>query len=368
MPLGEFRELRRRHRQLPCNARPITGSSDDSRNCSKSSHSGWPGSKRRRARSSHALQLSARSTRGSSARSPACFSSSSSFHFQTTFARSVSSESNRPRRAVSDRSIAGSFRWWPDEARASGHCATTVSAGQQPFRPVFPGWSAVLRSVKRRHATVRKSSYKLTTCMMTGWSDQIRHVRLSSVVLPLDQPISDAKVLTGRQQPMTEIVFLFAEIATAQDQHGIGFSYSKRAGGPAQYAHAKEVAAELIGEDPSDIGEGVRQAALGRRVGRPVRGGDAGDRGDRHRAVGPEGEAGAAAAGQAARRASRLGARVQHLRRVPARADRGGQGARVEVAGGRDRRDQDQGRPAGHAGSTWTGSAPSASTSATAYR
>ncbi|MFG1628288.1 mandelate racemase/muconate lactonizing enzyme family protein [Kribbella sp. NPDC049227] len=86
-------------------------------------------------------------------------------------------------------------------------------------------------------------------------SDLIRHVRLSSVVLPLDRPVSDAKVLTGRQRPMTEIVFLFAEIATAQDQHGIGFSYSKRAGGPAQYAHAKEIAASLIGEDPSDIGK-----------------------------------------------------------------------------------------------------------------
>jgi L-talarate/galactarate dehydratase len=86
-------------------------------------------------------------------------------------------------------------------------------------------------------------------------SDQIRHVRLSSVVLPLDQPVSDAKVLTGRQRPMTEIVFLFAEIATVQDQRGIGFSYSKRAGGPAQYAHAKEIAANLIGEDPSDIGK-----------------------------------------------------------------------------------------------------------------
>ncbi|HEU4947859.1 MAG TPA: mandelate racemase/muconate lactonizing enzyme family protein [Kribbella sp.] len=84
-------------------------------------------------------------------------------------------------------------------------------------------------------------------------ADRIRHVRLSSVVLPLDQPVSDAKVLTGRQGPMTEIVFLFAEIATENDHHGIGFSYSKRAGGPAQYAHAKEVAAELIGEDASDI-------------------------------------------------------------------------------------------------------------------
>lgn len=84
-------------------------------------------------------------------------------------------------------------------------------------------------------------------------SDRIRHLKLSSVVLPLDQPISDAKVLTGRQKPMTEIVFLFAEIATTGDRHGIGFSYSKRAGGPAQYAHSKEIAGNLIGEDPSDI-------------------------------------------------------------------------------------------------------------------
>ncbi|GAB3951372.1 mandelate racemase/muconate lactonizing enzyme family protein [Kribbella albertanoniae] len=89
--------------------------------------------------------------------------------------------------------------------------------------------------------------------MMTAMADQIRHVRLSSVVLPLEQAISDAKVLTGRQRPMTEIVLLFAEISTAQEQHGIGFSYSKRAGGPAQYAHAREIAGDLIGEDPSDI-------------------------------------------------------------------------------------------------------------------
>jgi L-talarate/galactarate dehydratase len=84
-------------------------------------------------------------------------------------------------------------------------------------------------------------------------SDRIRHLQLSSVVLPLEQPISDAKVLTGRQKPMTEIVLLFAEIATQDGQHGIGFSYSKRAGGPAQYAHAKEIGQNLIGEDPSDI-------------------------------------------------------------------------------------------------------------------
>ncbi|MEU4423759.1 mandelate racemase/muconate lactonizing enzyme family protein [Actinoplanes sp. NPDC024001] len=84
-------------------------------------------------------------------------------------------------------------------------------------------------------------------------SDRITEVTLSSVTLPLKNAISDAKVLTGRQRPMTEVAFLFAEIRTEQGHEGVGFSYSKRAGGPAQFAHAREVAPELIGEDPSDI-------------------------------------------------------------------------------------------------------------------
>lgn len=85
-------------------------------------------------------------------------------------------------------------------------------------------------------------------------ADSIRWVKLSSVTLPLKTAISDAKVFTGRQKPMTEVAFLFAEIKTEQDLYGVGFSYSKRAGGPAQFAHAKEVAENLIGEDPNDIG------------------------------------------------------------------------------------------------------------------
>ncbi|MFI7701410.1 mandelate racemase/muconate lactonizing enzyme family protein [Nonomuraea sp. NPDC049480] len=88
--------------------------------------------------------------------------------------------------------------------------------------------------------------------MMTS-ADRIAWVRLSSVYLPLDTPVSDAKVLTGRQRPMTEIAFLFAEIGTEQGHEGIGFGYSKRAGGPGQYAHAKEIANDLVGEDPNDI-------------------------------------------------------------------------------------------------------------------
>ena len=85
-------------------------------------------------------------------------------------------------------------------------------------------------------------------------SDAIRSVTLSSVELPLETEISDAKVFTGRQKPMTQVDFLFAEIETADGHSGVGFSYSKRAGGPAQYAHARQVADNLIGQDPSDIG------------------------------------------------------------------------------------------------------------------
>lgn len=83
--------------------------------------------------------------------------------------------------------------------------------------------------------------------------DAIRTITLSTLRLPLATPISDAKVFTGRQQPMTEVVLLLAEIETEQGFAGHGFSYSKRAGGPAQYAHAREVAGVAIGEDPNDI-------------------------------------------------------------------------------------------------------------------
>lgn len=84
-------------------------------------------------------------------------------------------------------------------------------------------------------------------------ADRIAWIRLSSCYLPLATPISDAKVLTGRQKPMTEIAMLFAEIATEDGHTGLGMSYSKRAGGPGQFAHACEVAPALLGEDPSDI-------------------------------------------------------------------------------------------------------------------
>lgn len=87
-----------------------------------------------------------------------------------------------------------------------------------------------------------------------GIADRITSVRLSHVDLPLSTPISDAKVLTGRQKPLTRVAFPFAEITAESGHRGLGFGYSKRAGGPALYAHAREIAPELLGEDPNDTG------------------------------------------------------------------------------------------------------------------
>jgi L-talarate/galactarate dehydratase len=88
---------------------------------------------------------------------------------------------------------------------------------------------------------------------MTPIDNRIAWMRISSCSLPLATPISDAKVLTGRQKPMTEVAMLFVELQTAGGHEGLGFSYSKRAGGPGQFAHAEEIAPALIGEDANDI-------------------------------------------------------------------------------------------------------------------
>ena len=42
-----------------------------------------------------------------------------------------------------------------------------------------------------------------------GSGDRIAAIRLSLVFLPLATPVSDAKVLTGRQKPLSEIAFIF---------------------------------------------------------------------------------------------------------------------------------------------------------------
>jgi len=90
--------------------------------------------------------------------------------------------------------------------------------------------------------------------MATAPADRIERVKVSFAILPLKAPISDAKVLTGRQKPLTEVAFVFAEIESRDGHSGLGFGYSKRAGGPGMFAHAKEIAPNLIGEDPNDTG------------------------------------------------------------------------------------------------------------------
>ncbi|MBJ7221051.1 MULTISPECIES: L-talarate/galactarate dehydratase [unclassified Brenneria] len=83
--------------------------------------------------------------------------------------------------------------------------------------------------------------------------DRIRCIKLSSVTVPLKSAVSDAKVLTGRQNALKDVSLLFAEIKTEQGFSGLGFTYTLRKGGPAQYIYAKEIAPVLIGEDPNDI-------------------------------------------------------------------------------------------------------------------
>ena len=83
---------------------------------------------------------------------------------------------------------------------------------------------------------------------------RIDRVRCQLYFVPLRQPASDAKVFTGRQKPLDQVAVLLAWIQTSDGGEGFGLSYSKRAGGPALHAHAREIAPELLGEDASDIG------------------------------------------------------------------------------------------------------------------
>ncbi|WP_378787901.1 mandelate racemase/muconate lactonizing enzyme family protein [Nonomuraea fastidiosa] len=91
--------------------------------------------------------------------------------------------------------------------------------------------------------------------MTTAVGDAIASVRLGRYAVPLATPVSDAKVATGRQRPLSRIDVLTCEIGTRDGLRGLGFSYTTRAGTPAQYAHAKEVGEHLLGQDPSDIGK-----------------------------------------------------------------------------------------------------------------
>jgi L-alanine-DL-glutamate epimerase-like enolase superfamily enzyme len=83
--------------------------------------------------------------------------------------------------------------------------------------------------------------------------DRIESVTLFSVRVPLAAAVEDAKVRTGRQRALTEVAVLVAEIRTEDGLEGTGFGYCLRAGAAAQFAHAREVAPDLVGEDPNDI-------------------------------------------------------------------------------------------------------------------
>ena len=154
-------------------------------------------------------------------------------------------------------------------------------------------------------------------------ADRIAWIKLSLIFLPLKAPISDAKVLTGRQKPLTESRVRCSPRSTAEAGHqGIGFSYSKRAGGHGLYAHAKEIAPEPDRRGSQRHRPDLGQAGLGRRLGRPQRSCDPSHCGFRRRAVGHEGQARRSAAGQAPRRPPRFGAVLQHLGRLSVDADR----------------------------------------------
>jgi L-talarate/galactarate dehydratase len=99
--------------------------------------------------------------------------------------------------------------------------------------------------------------------------DTISRITLSRVMLPLSRPITDAKVMTGRQAPMKEVSLLVAELESRDGHGGMGFGYALRSGGKAQYAHARELAPFLVGEDPNDISRlWERLAWQGASVGR----------------------------------------------------------------------------------------------------
>jgi L-alanine-DL-glutamate epimerase-like enolase superfamily enzyme len=88
----------------------------------------------------------------------------------------------------------------------------------------------------------------------TGTPSTVSTVRCALYRVPLAAPVSDAKVTTGRQRPLGDVDVLVATVGTADGLEGLGFSYSKRAGGPALFAHAKQLAPQLIGEDALDTG------------------------------------------------------------------------------------------------------------------
>src|SRR2546428_832675 len=102
--------------------------------------------------------------------------------------------------------------------------------------------------------TTKRAAGAAAANVATRAPSTVTRVRCALYRVPLKEPVSDAKVTTGRQRPLGDIDVVVAHVATADGLEGLGFSYSKRAGGPALFAHAKQIAPLLVGEDALDTG------------------------------------------------------------------------------------------------------------------
>ncbi|MCB1971724.1 MAG: mandelate racemase/muconate lactonizing enzyme family protein [Geminicoccaceae bacterium] len=83
--------------------------------------------------------------------------------------------------------------------------------------------------------------------------DALAGLKISHIVIPLKFALSDAKVLTGRQSPLSAVDILAVEAVSETGHQGIGFSYTLRAGGAGMFALACEIAPRIMGHDPNDI-------------------------------------------------------------------------------------------------------------------
>ncbi len=84
--------------------------------------------------------------------------------------------------------------------------------------------------------------------------DALAGLKISHIIIPLKFALSDAKVLTGRQSPLSAVDILAVEAVSEAGHRGMGFSYTLRAGGSGMFALACEIAPRIMGQDPNDIG------------------------------------------------------------------------------------------------------------------